>query len=44
MIAQEFLDCGRAQIICTSLIASSPTINYEKRGYKLMQKTYFKEM
>ena len=43
-IAQEFLDCGRAQIICTSLIASSPTINYEKRGYKLMQKTYFKEL
>jgi hypothetical protein len=43
-IAQEFLDCGRAQIICTSLIANSPTINYEKRGYKLMQKTYFKEL
>ena len=39
-IAQEFLDCGRAQIICTSLIANSPKINYEKRGYKLLQKTY----
>jgi hypothetical protein len=43
-VAQEFLDCGRAQIICTSLIANSPAINYEKRGYKLLQKTYFKEL
>lgn len=42
--AQELLDCGRAQIVCTSLIATSPKINYEKRGYKLMQQTYFKEL
>lgn len=43
-IAQEFLDCGRAQIVCTSLLASSPKIKYGKRRYKLMQTTYFKEL
>ena len=44
LLAQDYLDCGRAQIVCSSVIANSPKINYTKRGYKLMQTTYFKEM
>ena len=44
LIAQEMLDTGRVQIICSSVIADSPKIDYKKRGYKLMQKTYFKEL
>ena len=43
-MAQDLLDNGRIQIICSSVIADSPKINYEKRGYRLMQKTYFKEL
>lgn len=42
--AQDLLDNGRVQIICSSVLADSPKINYEKRGYRLMQKTYFKEL
>jgi hypothetical protein len=42
--AQHLLDNGRVQIICSSVIANSPKINYEKRGWQLMQKTYFKEL
>jgi len=44
LLAQEMLDSGRVQIICSSIIADSPKINYEKRGYRLMQTTYFKEL
>lgn len=44
ILAQDLLDKGRIQIICSSLNVNSPGINYEKRGYKLMQKTYFKEL
>lgn len=44
VLAQDLLDNGRIQIICSSVIADSPKINYEKRGYRLMQKTYFKEL
>jgi hypothetical protein len=44
MLAQDLLDNGRVQVVCSSVIADSPKINYEKRGYKLMQKTYFKEL
>lgn len=42
--AQGLLDNGRIQIICSSVIADSPKINYEKRGYRLMQTTHFKEL
>jgi hypothetical protein len=44
VMAKEMLDNGRVQIICTSILSNSPKMNYEKRGYKLMQKTYFKEL
>lgn len=44
VLAQDLLDNGRVQIIYSSIIADSPKINYEKRGYQLMQKTYFKEL
>jgi len=43
-IAQEQLEAGRVQIVCSSVIADSPKIDYTKRGYRLMQKTYFKEL
>lgn len=43
-MAQEQLESGRVQIVCSSVIADSPKIDYIKRGYKLMQKTYFKEL
>ena len=43
-MAQDLLDNGRVQIICSSILADSPKINYEKRGWRLMQKTYFKEL
>lgn len=42
--AQDLLDNGRVQIICSSVLADSPKIDYEKRGWRLMQKTYFKEL
>lgn len=42
--AQDLLDNGRVQIICSSVLFASPKINYEKRGWRLMQKTYFKEL
>ena len=44
LLAQDLLDNKRVQVICTSLNANSPSINYEKHGYQLMQKTYFKEL
>lgn len=44
LLAQDFLDAGRAQIACSSAISNSPKIGYTKRGYKLMQTTYFKEL
>jgi N-acetylglutamate synthase-like GNAT family acetyltransferase len=39
----KMLDNNRVQIICTTTMSSSPALNYEKRGYKLLESTYFKE-
>jgi hypothetical protein len=44
LLAQDYLDHGRVQVVCSSVIANSPKINYTKRGYSLMQTTYFKEL
>lgn len=44
LLAQDYLDCGRVQVVCSSVLANSPKINYTKRGYELMQTTYFKEL
>jgi N-acetylglutamate synthase-like GNAT family acetyltransferase len=40
---EELLDSGRINIICSTVMVSSPAIDYEKRGYKKLETTYFKE-
>jgi hypothetical protein len=44
LLAQDYLACGRAQVVCSSTISNSPKINYMKRGYRLMQTTYSREL
>ena len=39
----EFLDSGRINIVCSTVMVSSPAIDYEKRGFKKLETTYFKE-
>ena len=39
----ELLKSGRINIICSTVIVSSPALDYEKRGYKKLETTYFKE-
>jgi N-acetylglutamate synthase-like GNAT family acetyltransferase len=42
-IAQDMIEDGRIDVACTSVLANSQFIDYSKRGYKLMQATFFKE-
>lgn len=42
-ISEELLDSGRINIVCSTVMVNSPDINYEKRGYKKLETTYFKE-
>ena len=42
-ISEELLDSGRINIVCSTVMVNSPEINYEKRGYKKLETTYFKE-
>lgn len=42
-ISEELLDNGRINIVCSTVMVNSPDINYEKRGYKKLETTYFKE-
>ena len=41
--AQDMLDAGRVKIVCVSAMQTSPSLNYEKRGYALLETTYFRE-
>ena len=41
--ADEFLKSGRIKAVITSLAANSPKIDYEKRGYKMLEVSYLKE-
>ena len=41
--ADKLLTDGRIKVITTSLMVNSPEIDYLKRGYKLLEKTYIKE-
>ena len=34
---------GRVDFVCSSLLANSPSIDYTKRGYQLMEATYFRD-
>lgn len=42
--AQEMLDAGRVQMICVTSMASSPALDYTKRGYAPLETTYFREV
>jgi N-acetylglutamate synthase-like GNAT family acetyltransferase len=42
-MAQEMINDGRVTFACTSVLANSPFIDYTKRGYKLMEATFFRE-
>ena len=41
--AQAMLDDGRVQIVCVTSLATSPALDYEKRGYAPLETTYFRE-
>jgi N-acetylglutamate synthase-like GNAT family acetyltransferase len=41
--AEEMLDSGRINIVCSTVMVSSPILNYEKRGFKKLETTYFRE-
>ena len=40
--ADEMLEQERVQSVSTSVMSNSPSINYEKRGYQFLEKTYFR--
>ena len=42
-MAQKMINDGRVTFACTSVLANSPLIDYTKRGYKLMEATFFRE-
>jgi hypothetical protein len=39
----KMLDTQKVNMVCTTKMATSPALNYEKRGYQLLETTYFKE-
>lgn len=41
--AQKLLDEKRVDVVYTSLMVGSPTIDYSKRGFKLLETKYFRE-
>ena len=41
--ADSFLQSGRIKAVITSLAANSPSIDYGKRGYKMLETSYLKE-
>lgn len=41
--SKELLNNSRIDIVYSTIMVSSPDINYEKRGYKKLETTYFKE-
>lgn len=42
-IATEMLAYGRVDVVCTTVMSTSPPIDYTKRGYKPLEATFFKE-
>ena len=42
-LGKELLSSGRINIVCSTVMVNSPVIDYEKRGYKKLETTYFKE-
>lgn len=42
-LGEELLDNGRINIVYSTVMVSSPDINYEKRGFKKLETTYFRE-
>jgi hypothetical protein len=42
-LAQYMLDSKRVDIVCTSLMPSSPDIDYTRYKYKPLQATFFRE-
>lgn len=42
-LADEMIKENRVQVITCSLMANSPKMNYEKRGFKSLESNYFKE-
>jgi len=41
--ADEYLASGRIKAVITSLAANSPSIDYGKRGYKMLETSYLRE-
>ena len=42
-IAQDMLNAGRVDFVCTTVMANSPLIDYTKRGYKPLEATFFRD-
>lgn len=42
-LANEMLKTNRVHIVTCSLMANSPKLDYEKRGFNILESTYFKE-
>lgn len=42
-LAQDLLDQKRVQIVCTSLMPSSPDIDYTRYKFKPLQATFYRE-
>ena len=40
--ANLMMEQGRVQSVSTSVMSNSPSINYEKRGFQFLEKTYFR--
>ena len=42
-LAQDMLNNKRVDFVCTTVMANSPLIDYTKRGYKLLEATFFRD-
>lgn len=41
--AQSMLDENKIDIVCSTVMSTSPSLNYEKRGFSKLETTYFRE-
>lgn len=42
-LAQDMLNKKRVDFVCTTVMANSPLIDYTKRGYELLEATFFRD-
>jgi len=42
-LAQNMLNSKRVDVVCTTVMANSPLIDYTKRGYRPLEATFFRD-